>query len=158
VVEHLGDEQSGILIVEETGFLKKGEKSVGVGRQYTGTAGDTVNCRVGVFLSYASNKGAAFIDRRLYLPEEWASDAARREQAGVPQEVVFESKLELAEQMLDRAFEAEVPARWVVADSFYGRSGAFRGWLEERGQPYAVMRPKTNAVFLSPLDGRKKKI
>lgn len=155
VVEHLGDEQSGVLIVDETGFLKKGEKSVGVGRQYTGTAGDTVNCQVGVFLAYASNKGAAFIDRRLYLPEEWANDPDRREQAGVPQEVVFESKLELAEQMLDRAFEAEVPARWVVADSFYGRSGAFRGWLEQRGQPYAVMMPKTNAI---PLNGRKKKI
>ncbi|CAN5657383.1 IS701 family transposase [soil metagenome] len=155
VVEHLGDEESGLLIVDETGFLKKGEKSVGVARQYTGTAGDTVNCQVGVFLAYASQKGAAFIDRELYLPEQWASDPDRRAQAGVSQEVVFESKIELAEDMLDRAFEAQVPARWVVADSFYGRSGAFRGWLEERGQPYAVMVPKTNAV---PLDGRKKKI
>jgi SRSO17 transposase len=108
-----------------------------------------------VFLAYASQKGAAFIDRELYLPEQWASDPDRRAQAGVSQEVVFESKIELAEDMLDRAFEAQVPARWVVADSFYGRSGAFRGWLEERGQPYAVMVPKTNAV---PLDGRKKKI
>ncbi len=155
VVEHLGDQESGLLIVDETGFLKKGEKSVGVARQYTGTAGDTVNCQVGVFLAYASQKGAAFIDRELYLPEQWASDPDRRAQAGVSQEVVFESKIELAEDMLDRAFEAQVPARWVVADSFYGRSGAFRGWLEERGQPYAVMVPKTNAV---PLDGRKKKI
>jgi len=155
VVEHLADEESGVLIVDETGFLKKGEKSAGVARQYTGTAGDTVNCQVGVFLAYASNRGAAFIDRALYLPEEWAKDPGRRAQAGVPREVVFESKIELAEDMLGRAFEAEVPARWVVADSFYGRSGAFRGWLEERGQPYAVMMPKTNAV---PLDGRKKKI
>lgn len=157
VVEHLGDEQSGILIVDETGFLKKGEKSAGVARQYTGTAGDTVNCQVGVFLAYASNKGAAFIDRALYLPEQWANDPNRRAQAGVPEEMVFESKLKLAEDMLHRAFEAQVPARWVVADSFYGRSGAFRNWLEERGQPYAVMLPKTNAV---PLEGgaRKKKI
>jgi SRSO17 transposase len=155
VVEHLADDDSGVLIVDETGFLKKGEKSVGVGRQYAGTAGDTVNCQVGVFLAYASNKGAAFIDRALYLPEQWASDPDRRAQAGVPQEIVFGSKLELAEEMLERSFEAQVPARWVVADSFYGRSGAFRGWLEERGQPYAVMVPKTNAV---PLDGRKKKI
>ncbi len=69
VLEHLGDEESGVLITDETGFLKKGEKSVGVARQYTGTAGDTVNCQeVGVFLAYASEKGAAFIDRRLYLP------------------------------------------------------------------------------------------
>jgi SRSO17 transposase len=155
VVEHLADEESGVLIVDETGFLKKGEKSVGVGRQYTGTAGDTVNCQVGVFLAYASQKGAAFIDRALYLPEEWTKDRDRRAEARVPEEVVFESKIEQAEDMLDRAFEAQVPARWVVADSFYGRSGAFRGWLEERGQPYAVMMPKTNTV---PLDGRKKKI
>jgi len=154
-VEHLGDEESGVLVADETGFLKKGEKSVGVARQYTGTAGDTVNCQVGVFLAYASSKGAAFIDRMLYLPEGWASDLDRRAQARVPQEVVFESKIELAEEMLGRAFEAQTPARWVVADSFYGRSGNFRGWLEERGQPYAVMIPKTNAVSL---DGRKKKI
>ena len=70
VVEHLGDEESGVLIVDDTGFLKKGEKSVGVARQYTGTAGDTVNCQVGVFLAYASNKGVAFVDRALYMPEE----------------------------------------------------------------------------------------
>src|SRR3712207_5680033 len=80
VIEHLGEEETGVLIVEETGFLKKGEKSVGVARQYTGTAGDTVNCQVGVFLAYASKKGAAFIDRVLYLPEEWAEDPERRAQ------------------------------------------------------------------------------
>src|SRR5919112_1143502 len=129
VVEHLTDEETGILIVDETGFLKKGEKSVGVARQYTGTAGDTVNCQVGVFLAYASEKGAAFIDRALYLPRAWTGDPVRRAEAGIP-------------------------ARWVVADSFYGRSHAFRVWLEERGRPYAVMVPKTNAV---PLGGGKKK-
>ena len=80
VVEHLGDEQSGVLIADETGFLKKGEKSVGVARQYTGTAGDTVNCQVGVFLAYASKKGTAFIDRALYLPEE----SGRMTQSGGP--------------------------------------------------------------------------
>lgn len=155
VVEHLGDEESGILIVDETGFLKRGEKSVGVARQYTGTAGDTVNCQVGVFLAYSSNKGAAFVDRALYLPKAWTNDAERRAEAGVPEGVVFENKIELAEGMLDRAFGAGVPAKWVVADSFYGRSHAFREWLEERGRPYAMMVPKTNAV---PLGGRKKKI
>lgn len=155
VVEHLGDEESGVLIADETGFLKKGEKSVGVARQYTGTAGDTVNCQVGVFLAYASNKGAAFVDRALYLPQEWAEDPERRAEACVPQEVAFRNKIELAKRMLERAFEAGVPARWVVADSFYGRSHAFRAWLEEREQPYAVMVPKTNAV---PLGGRKEKI
>jgi SRSO17 transposase len=155
VVEHLGDEATGVLIVDETGFLKKGEKSVGVARQYTGTAGDTVNCQVGVFLAYSSEKGAAFLDRALYLPRAWTNSPARRTEAGIPEEIVFRNKVELAEQMLQRAFEAEVPAGWVLADSFYGRSHAFRAWLEERGRPYAVMVPKTNAV---PLGGRKKKI
>src|SRR5918995_2601265 len=155
VVEHLADEASGVLIVDETGFLKKGEKSVGVARQYTGTAGDTVNCQVGAFLAYSSEKGAAFLDRALYLPRAWTGDPVRRAEAGIPEELVFRNKVELAEGMLERAFEADVPARWVVADSFYGRSHAFRVWLEERGRPYAVMVPKTNAV---PLGGRKKKI
>jgi SRSO17 transposase len=155
VVEHLGDEESGVLIADETGFLKKGNKSVGVARQYTGTAGDTADCQVGVFVAYASNKGAAFIDRALYLPEQWAHDLKRRAEAGVPEEVVFANKIELAKRMLQRAFEAGVPARWVAADSFYGRSHEFRAWLEERGRAYAVMVPKTNMV---PLGGRKKKI
>ncbi len=155
VVEYLGDEETGILIVDETGFLKKGEKSVGVARQYTGTAGDTVNCQVGVFLAYASERGTAFVDRTLYLPKGWTSDTVRRAEAGVPEGIVFRNKIELAELMLERAFKAGVPAKWVAADSFYGRSHAFRKWLEERGRPYAVMVPKTNAV---PLGGRKKKI
>jgi SRSO17 transposase len=155
VVEHLADEQSGVLIADETGFLKKGNKSVGVARQYTGTAGDTVNCQVGVFLAYASNKGVAFIDRALYLPQEWTEDPERREEAGVPEEITFQNKIELAQLMLERAFGAEVPARWVVADSLYGRSHEFREWLEELERAYAVMVPKTNAV---PLGGRKEKI
>jgi len=145
VLEHLGDED-GVLIVDETGFLKKGTQSCGVARQYTGTAGDTVNCQVGVFLAYASQKGAAFIDRALYLPRAWTQDAERRTEAGIPEEVRFASKLTLAERMLARAFDAGVPARWVVADSFYGRSHAFRRWLEGRDIAYAVMIPKTNAV------------
>ncbi len=155
VVEHLADEASGVLIVDETGFLKKGEKSVGVARQYTGTAGDTVNCQVGVFLAYASEKGAAFIDRALYLPQEWTEDVGRRAEAGVPEETVFANKIDLARGMLERAFAAEVPARWVLADSFYGRPHEFREWLEGIGQPYAIMVPKTNAV---PLGGRKERI
>jgi SRSO17 transposase len=155
VLEHLADEETGVLIVDETGFLKKGEKSVGVARQYTGTDGDTVNCQVGVFVCYSSEKGAAFVDRALYLPRAWTNAPARRAEAGVPAEIVFRNKIGLAQEMLERAFRAGVPARWVVADSFYGRSHAFRVWLEERGRPYAVMVPKTNAV---PLKGRKKKI
>jgi len=147
VVEHLGDEASGVLIVDETGFLKKGRKSCGVARQYTGTAGDTVNCQVGVFLAYASARGAAFIDRALYLPQAWADDRARRIEAGIPEATAFVTKIELARRMLARAFAAGVPARWVVGDAFYGRSHDLRQWLEEQGRAYALMIPKTNAVW-----------
>lgn len=147
VVDHLGDEASGVLIVDETGFLKKGKKSCGVARQYTGTAGSTENCQVGVFLAYAAQDGAAFIDRALYLPQEWTEDRERRTEAGVPEATRFATKIELAQHMLARAFDAEVPARWVVADAFYGRSHVLRRWLEESGRPYALMIPKTTAVW-----------
>jgi SRSO17 transposase len=147
VVDHLGNAASGVLVVDETGFLKKGAKSCGVARQYTGTAGDTVNCQVGVFLAYASRHGAAFIDRALYLPREWTADRARRAEAGVPEATAFATKVELAQRMLERAFEAGVPARWTVGDAFYGRSHELRQWLEERGRAYALMIPKTNAVW-----------
>src|SRR5688572_9318047 len=146
VVENLGDEASGVLIVDETGFLKKGTKSCGVARQYPGTAGATVTCQVGVFLAYASDEGAAFIDRALYLPREWTEDGARRTEAGIPEETRFATKIELAKRMLERAFDADVPARWVVGDAFYGRSHQLRQWLEERGRAYALMIPKTTAV------------
>jgi SRSO17 transposase len=147
VVDHLGDEPTGVLIVDETGFLKKGRKSCGVARQYTGTAGTTANCQVGVFLAYASQNGVAFIDRALYLPREWIDDWGRRTEAGIPEDTRFATKLELAQWMLARAFEANVPARWVVADAFYGRSHALRRWLEEGRHPYALMIPKTNAAW-----------
>jgi SRSO17 transposase len=146
VVDHLGDAASGVLIVDETGFLKKGTKSCGVARQDTGTAGEIVNCQVGVFLAYASAEGAAFIDRALYLPREWADDGARRAEAGVPEATRFATKIELAKRMLARAFAAAVPARWVVGDAFYGRSHGLRRWLEEQGRAYALMIPKTTAV------------
>jgi SRSO17 transposase len=146
VVTHLGDEESGILIVDETGFLKKGTKSCGVAPQYTGTAGATVNAQVGVFLAYASRHGAAFIDRALYLPQEWVLDRDRRAEAGIPPTTRFATKIILAQQVLARAFAAAVPARWVVADAFYGRSHTFRRWLEAHKQPYVTMIPKSNAV------------
>jgi len=146
VVTHLGDEESGILIVDETGFLKKGTKSCGVAPQYTGTAGATVNAQVGVFLAYASQRGAAFIDRALYLPLEWIADRERRDEAGIPSTTRFATKITLAQQLLARAFASAVPARWVVADAFYGRSHTFRCWLEQREQPYVTMIPRSNAV------------
>jgi SRSO17 transposase len=146
VVAHLGDEATGVLIVDETGFLKKGRKSCGVARQYSGTAGATENCQVGVFLAYASQGGAAFIDRALYLPQDWTDDRERRTEAGVPEHIRFATKIALAQRMLARAFEADVPARWVVADAFYGRSHELRRWLEAHGCYYALMLPKTTAV------------
>jgi SRSO17 transposase len=109
VVECLAGDES-VLIVDETGFIKKGQKSVGVKRQYTGTVGKRENCQVGVFLAYASERGQAFIDRELYLPEEWAEDKERRERAGVPEEVGMRTKPELAKVMLGRALDAGVKA------------------------------------------------
>src|SRR6187431_871044 len=103
VVAHLG-EPDGVLIADDTGFLKKGTRSAGVARQYSGTAGRTENCQIGVFLAYASPKGRAFLDRALYLPEGWAADAARRAEAGVPPSVRFATKGALAKAMLQRAF------------------------------------------------------
>ena len=147
VVDHLGDAASGVLIVDETGFVKKGTKSCGVARQYTGTAGATANCQVGVFLAYASQAGrglrrprpvpAAGLDGRSGPPGRGGGPRGRR---GSPPSST------LAQRMLARAFAAGVPARWVVADAAYGRSHAFRRWLEERGRAYALMVPKTHAV------------
>ena len=147
VVEHLGEEESGVLIVDETGFLKKGKKSVGVARQYTGTAGKRENAQVGVFLAYSTEKGVAFIDRALYLPREWVGDIERREEAGIPQRVRFSTKGELAKEMLRRAFEAGVPARWVVADTVYGTARGLRGWLEEHERSYVLAVPATQGVY-----------
>jgi SRSO17 transposase len=146
VVDHLGDPASGVLIIDDTGFVKKGDRSCGVGRQYTGTVGATANAQVGVFLAYASEKGAAFVDRALYLPRGWTDHPERCREAGIPETVRFATKLILAQRMLARAFAGGVPADWVVADSAYGRSHAFRRWLEERRRAYALMVPNTHAV------------
>src|SRR5215210_6217841 len=137
VIEHLADEES-CLIVDETGFIKKGEGSVGVKRQYTGTVGKRENCQVGVFLAYASLRGQAFIDRQLYLPEEWALDKERRERAGVPDEVGMRTKPEIAKEMLGRALDGGASAAWVVADSVYGDTRRLGMFLEEREQPYLL--------------------
>jgi SRSO17 transposase len=137
VAEHLGD-PGGVLVVDETGFLKKGTKSVGVARQYSGTAGRIENCQVGVFLGYAGRKGRALLDRALYLPKEWADDPGRRKAAGVPAAVRFATKLALARQMVGRALDAGVPATWVTADAVYGSDYAFRKAVEDRGLGYVV--------------------
>ena len=127
-----------VLIADETGFLKKGEHSVGVKRQYTGTAGRIENSQVGVFLGYASNKGAALLDRELYLPEEWAADRERRSAAAVPEETEFCTKPELARRMIERALKAGAPCNWVAADEVYGNNSKLRQWLEERRLGYVL--------------------
>lgn len=137
VIERLGD-PDGVLIVDETGFLKKGTKSVGVQRQYSGTAGRIENCQVGVFLAYAGSAGRAFLDRELYLPKEWVTDDARRLEAGVPTDVAFATKPALARRMLERAFAAEVPAAWVAGDAVYGDASDLRRWLEARDAAYVL--------------------
>jgi SRSO17 transposase len=129
--EQLADPEA-VLIVDETGFLKKGEGSVGVQRQYSGTAGRIENCQMGVFLAYAAARGHTFLDRALYVPEEWAQDQPRRRAADVPAEVRFATKPVLARHMIERALQNGVPARWVSGDSVYGNDGKLRLWLEEQ--------------------------
>jgi SRSO17 transposase len=146
VVEHLG-EPDGVLIVDETGFIKKGTKSVGVARQYTGTAGKRENCQIGVFLGYASSKGRAFLDRELYLPTEWTDDAERRREAGVPAEVTFATKPQLARRVLERAFAAGVPAAWATGDEVYGNDSDLRRWLERGDHPYVLAVSCSHALW-----------
>jgi SRSO17 transposase len=145
VLEHLADPQ-GVLIVDETGFLKKGTKSAGVQRQYSGTAGRIENCQIGVFLALAGRHGRAFLDRELYLPQEWAQDAERREEAGIPADVRFATKPALALRMLERALDAGVRAAWVTGDEVYGSDGKFRQALERRRQPYVLAVRSDQAV------------
>lgn len=142
VVEYLRDEAA-TLVVDETGFLKKGRKSVGVKRQYSGTAGRVENCQVGVFLAYASQHGYSLIDRELYLPKEWAADEARCQEAKVAKGVEFATKPRLARQMLERAFAADVPCQWVTGDSIYGGDRSFRLWLEAQ-QRWFVLEIKSD--------------
>jgi SRSO17 transposase len=146
VVEHLGD-PGGVLVVDETGFLKKGGKSAGVQRQYSGTAGRIENCQVGVFLAYASLKGRALVDRELYLPKEWAADQDRRGEAHVPQRVGFATKPMLAQQMLERAVAARVPARWVTGDEVYGGDARLRAFLEEHDLAYVLAVKATQPLW-----------
>ncbi|AMV18034.1 IS701 family transposase [Planctomyces sp. SH-PL14] len=147
VSEQLGT-ADGILIVDETGFLKKGDKSVGVKRQYSGTAGRIENCQVGVFLGYRATAGHALIDRALYLPQEWAEDPTRRRVAKVPESVTFATKPELARQMLKRALEAGILAQWVTADEVSGSDHALRRLCEERGLGYVVAVSSQIHLFL----------
>jgi SRSO17 transposase len=107
-------------VIDETGFLKQGKKSCGVARQYTGSAGKITNCQIGVFATYASRRGHAFIDRALYLPKSWTDDPLRLKATYVPKDVGFATKPQMAARMIARAAVAGVPFRWVAADSVYG--------------------------------------
>lgn len=149
VVDALGD-PAGVLVVDETGFLKQGPKSVGGQRQSSGTAGRIANCQIGVFLAYPSPKGRAGIDRALSLPREWTTDPARCMAAGVPPAVPFQTKPQLALTMVERALAAGVPAAGVTADEVYGNAFAFRHALETRGQADVVAVKRTPTVSSWP--------
>jgi SRSO17 transposase len=136
VVEHLGDDDA-VLVIDETGFLKQGNASCGVGRQYTGSAGKVTNCQIGVFAAYVSRHGHAFIDRALYLPKSWTSDAARLTAAHVPEGTAFATKPALAVEMIKRAIAAGVPVSWVAADAVYG-VGDIEGALRRAGKGYVL--------------------
>ncbi len=152
VVESLGHRDA-VLIVDETGFIKKGTKSAGVQRQYSGTAGRVENCQLGVFLAYASPLGRALIDAELYLPKSWTSDPARRAEAGIGEDVEFATKPVLARQMLARALDAGTPVSWATADEAYGMDYKFRHFLEQRGVNYVLAVPKSQVVAMSLAGG-----
>ena len=140
VKEHLADAR-GILVIDETGFVKKGTKSVGVSRQYSGAAGRIENSQIGVFAAYVSpahGNARTLVDRAIYLPKSWTDDPARCRAAGVPANVDFATKPRLARELIARAADAGLPCAWVVADSVYGGDGSLRLWLEERRQPYVL--------------------
>jgi SRSO17 transposase len=139
-----------VLNVDETGFPKKGTKSVGVKRQYAGILGRTDNCQVGVFVNYATPRGHVLIDRRLFLPQEWAADDARRRTAGVPENLVFRTKPELALEMVQEAITAGVRFRWVGGDALYGDSPKFVQGVRALGKWYVLDSSRDAHVWTNP--------
>ncbi len=149
ILTHLADPEA-VLVVDETGFLKKGKKSVGVAAQYTGTAGKIANSQIGVFLAYANRYGAVLLDRELYLHADWEKGPERCQEAGVPEERrTTVPKPTLAKQMLERAFAHGVKAAWVTGDTVYGGDYKLRSWLEERLQPYVLAVPQNQRIGLT---------
>src|SRR5438874_943491 len=155
VLEQLGL-QSAILVIDESGFPKRGKKSAGVGLQYCGSTGQVENCQVGVFLAYVTAKGHTLIDRELYLPIEWCDDRERRQAASIPESVRFQTKPELAVQMLERIFQAAVPIEWVVADTVYGSNLELRTWCEHHQYPYVLAVACTEPVAFQTPTGRRR--
>lgn len=154
VVEQLGD-SAAVLILDDTGFLKKGVRSAGVQRQYSGTAGRVENCQIGTFLAYATPRGHALIDRELYVPEVWTADRERCRAAGIPDDVEFATKPRQAMAMLQRAFAAGVPFGWVTADEAYGQVKYLRVWLEQHDAPY-VLATKCNDTLITSDAGQRR--
>jgi SRSO17 transposase len=146
VVEQLGAPDA-VLVLDETGLVKKGDRSAGVQRQYTGTAGKHENCQVAVFLAYAAPGGVALVDRDLYLPKSWTDDRTRCRAAGVPDEVAFHTKPQLGQAMLERALAAGVPFRWVTGDTVYGGDRRLRVWLEEHAIRHVMAVKCTEPVW-----------
>jgi SRSO17 transposase len=159
-LDHLGDPVTGVFVLDDPGFIKKGRRSAGVQRQYTGTIGKIDNCQLGVFLAYASSKGRALIDRELYLPVSWTEDPDRCAKAGIPPECCaeggFATKPELGVAMLNRAYRAQVltSVSWVTADEAYGQNPAFREWLTVREIPF-VLATRNDDLLTSP-DGHRR--
>ena len=154
IVQHLGDAEA-VLVLDETGFLKKGRHSAGVARQYSGTAGKVDNCQIGVFVGYASPLGQTLLDRELYLPQEWINDRERCQQAGIPAAWRFATKPQLSQQMLARAFAAGVPATWMTGDSVYGNDRRLRLWLEAQPRAYVLAVSGQEYVWLG---GRQRQV
>jgi SRSO17 transposase len=142
-----------VLVMDESGFPKRGTHSAGVQKQYCGATGQVDTCQVGVFLSYVTAAGHALIDRELYLPEDWCTDAARRQAVHIPETVGFQTKPELAQRMVQRAQSASLPIRWVVADTVYGHSTDLRLWLEVQGYSYALAVPANEVVCIQTAQG-----
>jgi SRSO17 transposase len=147
ILQHLGD-SNGVLVLDETGFVKKGRHSAGVARQYTGTVGKVENCQIGVFVGYASPLGQTLLDRELYLPKGWTDDRERCQQAGIPADRPFATKPQLARQLLARAFAAGVPTKWVTGDCVYGADRQLRRWLEVQPQAYVLTVSGKEYVWL----------
>ncbi|MEW2080145.1 IS701 family transposase [Streptomyces sp. NPDC013433] len=145
VADKLG-EDGGVLILDDTGFIKKGTTSAGVQRQYSGTAGRTENCQIGVFAAYATSFGRALVDRELYLPKSWTEDRERCRAAKIPDERAFATKPELARAMVLRALASPLPIAWVTADAAYGQEWRFRRMLEETAIGYVLAVPKSQQV------------
>ena len=151
----LGADEKGVLIVDETGFLKKGQKSVGVQRQYSGTAGRIENCQIGVFLALSGSKGRALLDRELYVPKVWIEDRERCQDAGIPDDTAFSTKQRLAQKMLSHALESGYSPAWVLADEVYGSDSKFRSFLEEYGQPYVLAVSSQQRLWVAGFKQRR---